>query len=863
MKKRLTFILFISLFLIQGIKSQITIPTPVLKYDFNAITSGSQVTPTVGAVVATITDGNSAAKTDASIVDDATRGSVLYLPNDHLDNAAPANKGDAAPRYRCLRISDAAGLMGSGDFTLSFWMKTNTQPATFNGFPQVMILDGMSSGRAFQFRNGWNAGKPQVQFNDGTTKNIQPTITSDSYMYDWTHYVFVKRGSENKLYLYINGTVAGSSSYVMANSEFKNLRFNGAAYGGGSLLDEIQIFHTALTSEQIGYMYSPTASISTSVYPADAGLSTGANASADIGSDITLTATANPGYTFAYWTENGNVVSTEAEYTFNVLANKTLTAFFKPANTTDVPSPFLKYEFDAITNSNEVEPTIGDITATITDGNSVLQNDASIEVDASKGNTLYLPNLLDGNNAGDAAGYYRSLRVSSDASLVGAGDFTISLWMKVKPQTNGLNGFPQIMTFDGVGFQLRILSAWNGNDKPGMIVDGKYINPDIITADYAYDWAHYAIVKEEKELKLYINGVFQASDINYTLPNTGLKTVRFCGSSHGGGALFEDIQIFHSALNDIQIGKLFNPVTQLQIDATGYPAVGGSVVGAGSFPLGDQVTLTATANAGYDFAYWCENGLFLSSDEDYVFNAATDRNIYAYFKSQTPETVPSLKIEGDNYAIADFALGEVVFSNRSYTFDVVPDDFSGYQFTTIDGNASLATPPTTPVMKITPESNGPVYVWVGAVENPEIISKWATDNGWELVPVYAASFGVEDTRRLSLFKKAGIQGTEIDIVQPAVFTGAMVVAPQITIKNLTGVSQVAQAEVSFYPNVVKDMIYFNNQEANVTKVEIYNLAGLKVMDELCDRNELNLDKLSSGYYIIKLNGCVSGKFIKL
>jgi hypothetical protein len=42
----------------------------------------------------------------------------------------------------------------------------------------------------------------------------------------------------------------------------------------------------------------------------------------------TLTATANSGYTFENWTENGTVVSTEATYTFTVSGNKSLVANF-------------------------------------------------------------------------------------------------------------------------------------------------------------------------------------------------------------------------------------------------------------------------------------------------------------------------------------------------------------------------------------------------------------------------------------------------------------------------------------------------------------------------------------------------------
>lgn len=52
----------------------------------------------------------------------------------------------------------------------------------------------------------------------------------------------------------------------------------------------------------------------------------------DYGSNCTLTATANEGCTFVNWTENGEEVSTEAVYSFNVYSNRNLVANFSLNN---------------------------------------------------------------------------------------------------------------------------------------------------------------------------------------------------------------------------------------------------------------------------------------------------------------------------------------------------------------------------------------------------------------------------------------------------------------------------------------------------------------------------------------------------
>ncbi len=73
-----------------------------------------------------------------------------------------------------------------------------------------------------------------------------------------------------------------------------------------------------------------------------AGGTTGGGGSKASGSQCTVTATANSGYTFANWTEGGSVVSTSANYTFTVTGNRTLTANFNPPNNytiTTVSSP--------------------------------------------------------------------------------------------------------------------------------------------------------------------------------------------------------------------------------------------------------------------------------------------------------------------------------------------------------------------------------------------------------------------------------------------------------------------------------------------------------------------------------------------
>jgi kumamolisin len=73
--------------------------------------------------------------------------------------------------------------------------------------------------------------------------------------------------------------------------------------------------------------------IATTASPANGGTTSGVGTFAS-GSSHTVTATANSGFTFVNWTENGSVVSNSAGYTFTLTGNRNLVANFASAATT-------------------------------------------------------------------------------------------------------------------------------------------------------------------------------------------------------------------------------------------------------------------------------------------------------------------------------------------------------------------------------------------------------------------------------------------------------------------------------------------------------------------------------------------------
>lgn len=71
------------------------------------------------------------------------------------------------------------------------------------------------------------------------------------------------------------------------------------------------------------------------------------------------------------------------------------------------------------------------------------------------------------------------------------------------------------------------------------------------------------------------------------------------------------------------------------IAVSASPSEGGTVSGGGEVEENTSVTVTATANSGYAFEKWTENGENVSTDASYTFTATSDRTLVAVFKKIT------------------------------------------------------------------------------------------------------------------------------------------------------------------------------------------------------------------------------------
>jgi len=115
----------------------------------------------------------------------------------------------------------------------------------------------------------------------------------------------------------------------------------------------------------------------------------------------------------------------------------------------------------------------------------------------------------------------------------------------------------------------------------------------------------------------------------------------------------------------ITIGACPVVSTNYNVTISSNPSAGGTTTGDGTYSSGASVTVTATANNGYTFLDWTENGSHVSSNATYTFNIVADRNLVANFDATTDMN----NIENSIYRI---------YPNPSNGLIIIETAFEGY-----------------------------------------------------------------------------------------------------------------------------------------------------------------------------------------
>lgn len=112
----------------------------------------------------------------------------------------------------------------------------------------------------------------------------------------------------------------------------------------------------------------------------------------------------------------------------------------------------------------------------------------------------------------------------------------------------------------------------------------------------------------------------------------GIPDWGFAAAS-GDGSYFRKLAeyMYQSAPGDMSFSLLTTAATNYSISASVAPSGAGTITGTGAYPAGSVASLTASANPGFGFVNWTENGAPVSTAPTYNFTVTADRTLVANF----------------------------------------------------------------------------------------------------------------------------------------------------------------------------------------------------------------------------------------
>ena len=123
-------------------------------------------------------------------------------------------------------------------------------------------------------------------------------------------------------------------------------------------------------------------------------------------------------------------------------------------------------------------------------------------------------------------------------------------------------------------------------------------------------------------------GSYGSSSI-VTVGATASNGYGFVNWTEGGAVVSSSASYSFVASGDRTLVANFAPI--YTITTSSSPAVSGTTSGGGSYPGGSSVTVGATANAGYGFVNWTQDGSAVTNAASYSFVAAGNRSLVANF----------------------------------------------------------------------------------------------------------------------------------------------------------------------------------------------------------------------------------------
>lgn len=287
------------------------------------------------------------------------------------------------------------------------------------------------------------------------------------------------------------------------------------------------------------------------------------------------------------------------------------------------------------------------------------------------------------------------------------------------------------------------------------------------------------------------------------------------------------------------------------ISVSASPNNGGSVTGGGTYNQGASCTVHATANSGYTFVNWTENGTQVSTNANYSFTVTGNRNLVAHFQQQQQQYTISVSANPNNGGSVSgggtFNQGASctihATANSDYTFVNWTENGTqvstnvNYSFT-VTGNRNLVANfvPNTHTIQATAGANGTITpsgnitVALGANQSFSMIP----DAGYEVQEVY-------------------IDGNPAGAMNSYTFTN--VTADHyihVTFTLVDAIDENSTILIQVYPNPTMGEVIIEAE--GLSHIQIVNLQGQTVYNTnvVDEQIHIDLSQMAKGIYLMHI-----------
>ena len=467
------------------------------------------------------------------------------------------------------------------------------------------------------------------------------------------------------------GTITGTGNYSFGTSctitaisntgyTFTNWTENGTVVSTSASY----IFTVSSARTLVANFTANSYAVSASANPTAGGTITGAG-NYSYGTSCTLKATANTGYVFTNWTENGTVVSNVASYVFAVSKARTLVANFT-ANSYAIAATANPIVGGTITGAGNYSfGTSCTLTATTNTGYTFTnwtENGMVVYTSASYVFNVSTARTLVANFTANSYAVSSTANPTAGGTITGAGNYSFGTSCTLKATTNTGYVFTN-WTENGTVVSTSASYVFNVSTSRTLVAN--FIANSYAVSASANPTAGGTITGAG-------NYTYGTSCTLKATANTGYVFTNWTEN----GTIVSTSASYVFAVSTIRTLVANFTANSYAIAANANPIVGGTITGAGNYTYGTSCTLKATANTGYVFTNWTENGTIVSTSASYVFMIAVARTMVANFVQNTVNyTVSSSASPTDGGTISgngEYKGGTsctlVATANTGYTF---------------------------------------------------------------------------------------------------------------------------------------------------------------------------------------------------